>query len=165
MDGVRLARKVGTGMGPFAYVVASPIPRTAETAIAMGFAVDEVWDFAGGEVWEAAASEISHRDLRHDEHLYRIYVSAAERGGMVAALGQRQVHFWSEAAEKIAEGEAALVLTHGGLIEPGLVAALPDWPHERWGRGFRHCEGARLTWSEGRFVDREVLHLPHAPRY
>jgi broad specificity phosphatase PhoE len=146
-------------MGGFAYVAASLIPRTVETALAMGFAVDDLLDFGGGEMWEAATSEISHRQVRDDPELYRTYLSLVEAGGAVAALGQRQVGFWTGAAQKVRDGEAALVVTHGGLIEPGLVVALPGWSHERWGRGFRQCEGARLVWSGGRFVDADVLHL------
>ncbi|NCA13890.1 MAG: histidine phosphatase family protein, partial [Proteobacteria bacterium] len=42
--GVALARRVGEGLGPFAVVITSPIPRAFETAIAMGFAVDDVDD-------------------------------------------------------------------------------------------------------------------------
>ncbi len=40
-QGVTLARHVGEGIGPFARVVTSTVPRAFETAIAMGFAVDE----------------------------------------------------------------------------------------------------------------------------
>jgi broad specificity phosphatase PhoE len=39
--GVSLARRVGEGVGPFDRVVTSTLPRAFETAIAMGFAVDE----------------------------------------------------------------------------------------------------------------------------
>jgi hypothetical protein len=59
-DGVRLAREVGAQIGPFAYVAASVVPRTVETAIAMGFAVDDLLDFGGGELWEKASATIEH---------------------------------------------------------------------------------------------------------
>jgi|ERR1019366_8743959 broad specificity phosphatase PhoE len=39
--GVDDARRLGDGMGPFARVVTSVVPRARETAIAMGFAVDQ----------------------------------------------------------------------------------------------------------------------------
>src|SRR5438067_8366333 len=42
--GVDLARRVGEGMGPFDRVVTTLAPRAFETAIAMGFAVDEQLD-------------------------------------------------------------------------------------------------------------------------
>ena len=40
-DGVDLARRVGQGLGKFDRVVTSTLPRAFETAIAMGYAVDE----------------------------------------------------------------------------------------------------------------------------
>ena len=39
--GVSLARMVGENLGPFDRVITSTLPRAFETAIAMGFAVDE----------------------------------------------------------------------------------------------------------------------------
>src|SRR4026207_1331780 len=39
--GVTLARWAGEGLGPFDQVVTSTLPRAFETAIAMGFAVDQ----------------------------------------------------------------------------------------------------------------------------
>src|SRR3954468_18275748 len=39
--GVNLARRVGEGLGPFQRVITSGLPRAFETALAMGFAVDE----------------------------------------------------------------------------------------------------------------------------
>ncbi len=40
-QGVTLARLVGENLGPFDRVITSTLPRAFETAIAMGFAVDE----------------------------------------------------------------------------------------------------------------------------
>ena len=39
--GVDLARRIGENCAPFARVVASVVPRARETALAMGFAVDQ----------------------------------------------------------------------------------------------------------------------------
>ncbi|HEV8298679.1 MAG TPA: hypothetical protein VGQ20_15340, partial [Acidimicrobiales bacterium] len=43
-DGVALARVLGARTGPFAYVCTSQAPRTLETALAMGFSVDDCVD-------------------------------------------------------------------------------------------------------------------------
>jgi broad specificity phosphatase PhoE len=155
-DGVRLARKVGADMGPFAYVVASLIPRTTETALAMGFAVDGLVEMGKGG-WEEATAEIDHRSLRSDDGLYLRYLERFAARGAVERVGQEQARIWEETIGRVGDGESALLLTHGGLIEPALIAALPvDWDHSRWGRGFNHCDGARLTW-EGRFNNAEIL--------
>lgn len=157
-EGIRLARAVGSTMGPFAYVVASQIPRTLETALAMGFAVDVLAEMGAGG-WDEATSEIDHRSLRSADDLYLRYVDRFAIGGAVMRIGREQAGIWDRAVRRIGDGEAALVVSHGGLIEPALIAALPpDWDHSRWGRGFAHCEGMALIW-EGGFTDAEVLRV------
>jgi hypothetical protein len=47
---------------------------------------------------------------------------------------------------------AALVVCHGGGIEPDLVARLPDADHSSWGAPFVHCDGARLAFDGHPFV-------------
>ena len=41
-DGIELARLVGDGSGHFDLVVSSDVPRAIETAIAMGYEVNEI---------------------------------------------------------------------------------------------------------------------------
>lgn len=80
------------------------------------------------------------------------------QAGAVAALGRRQAELWGQIVFNVPDGAQALLISHGGLIEPGLVAALPTWRHAEWGRGFKHGEGARL-WHDGTgFIDAEILH-------
>jgi hypothetical protein len=43
-----LGRRIGDDLGPAAFVAASLAPRTLETALAMGYAVNEIWDMGGG---------------------------------------------------------------------------------------------------------------------
>jgi len=155
-EGVEQARSIGASIGPFAYVAASLAPRTLETAVAMGFAVDDLIDLSC-ELWEPAQAELAHRAERDDPRLYLRYLELLSAGGAVAALGRRQADLWSRIVMNVSDGAEALLVSHGGLIEPGLVAALPDWPHARWGRGFRHCEGARLHHDGARFVEAEIL--------
>lgn len=57
-DGVRLARELGLSIGPFAYVAASDVPRTLETALAMGFSVDDIIPFLAESHWEAVIEEM-----------------------------------------------------------------------------------------------------------
>jgi len=157
-EGIEQARSIGVSMGPFGYVTASLAPRTLETAIALGYAVDDLLDLSG-ELWEAAQAELAHRVARDDPRLYLRYLKLLSAGGAVAALGHRQADLWSRIVMKVPDGAQALLISHGGLIEPGLVAAMPDWPHVRWGRGIKHCEGARLHHNGSSFVGAEILFL------
>jgi hypothetical protein len=57
------------------------------------------------------------------------------------------------------------VVSHGGSIEPALVACLPDADHGSWGAPLLHCEGARLGFDRGRWVSIEFRRAPgDAPR-
>ena len=56
-----LAREVALGMGSYDLVLASEVPRTLETAIAMGFAVDGQQAIPT-DVASAAIAEIGHHD-------------------------------------------------------------------------------------------------------
>jgi hypothetical protein len=60
-------------------------------------------------------------------------------------------------------GPAALVVAHGGGIEPGLVACLPDADHESWGAPLGQCDGARLGFDEDRFVSVVFSRVPAEP--
>src|SRR5512134_1948647 len=75
--GVTLARLVGENLGPFDRVVTSTLPRAIETAIAMGFGVDELnelMSFSGDDVerevpWPSTPAE---------------YAAVIRKGGAVA---------------------------------------------------------------------------------
>jgi hypothetical protein len=57
-DGVRLARQVGESMAQMDYVAVGDQPRHLETAIAMGFAVDEQTTWPSGYI----DGEVGHHD-------------------------------------------------------------------------------------------------------
>lgn len=155
-EGVDLARGMGAGLGPFAHVIVSSSAWSQETAIAMGFAFDEVYtpvQFTDAE-W-AALDEITPppttldaraNALRHDP------------------LGQRYtsgLHSqWAEIASALPDGCAALVISHGGYTDSIAVACLPDADHSAWGEAFAHCEGIRLTWDGATFSHGAILRQP-----
>jgi len=156
-EGVRLARRVGETIGPFAHVAASDVPRTLETAIAMGFAVDEILPFAEGLDWDAVIEEMGWHALWDVDlpfaHLAEVLPSRPQTAKMAAHYADSWLHI----ATSLRNGESALVVTHGLIIEAALVAALPTGDHASWGRPFSHCEGARLFTNEGAFTEIEIL--------
>ena len=66
---------------------------------------------------------------------------------------------WRGIAQRIPDSTQALIITHGGLVEAGAVAAVPDQPHDEWGGPIGYCEGVRLTF-DGRFTSCEILRVP-----
>jgi broad specificity phosphatase PhoE len=57
------------------------------------------------------------------------------------------------------EGGAALVVSHGGILEAGAVGCAPDGDHDAWGTHCDYCEGIRLTFDGDRVIDAKVLRL------
>ena len=100
-DGVRAARDVGATIGPFAFVVASIVPRTVETAIAMGFAVDVFIDQGGGPLWEASLEEVPFHAQWEAEEPFVMYAEAIGRGGAMRDLAQLQLEIWTQAVEHV----------------------------------------------------------------
>lgn len=150
--GVTLARLVGQNLGPFDRVVTSTLPRAFETAIAMGYAVDEQSELMstyGNAVGMEAPWPLSCAG----------YAEVVRKGGAAAEYANQLADLYSKIANYISEGRKALVINHGGVLELGAVACLPDADHIRWGSHFEYCEGIRLFWEDGKFVEGEVLRV------
>lgn len=153
--GVSLARKVGEEIGPFARVVTSTLPRAFETAIAMGFAVDEQVEALsemGSDVdasvrWPATFAQMAE---------------AVRQGGSVARFAQNQARLLHRIVAGLPEDEAALVISHGGAVEMGAIGCLPDADFAAWGGHCDYCEGVRLVYDGKRFVSAEVLRVNSA---
>ena len=150
--GVTLARLVGQNLGRFDRVVTSTLPRAFETAIAMGFAVDEhieLMSTYGSEVGREAPWPLSCAG----------YAEVVRKGGAAARYADQLAEVYAKLANYLADGRKALVINHGGVLELGAVACLPKADHVTWGSHFEYCEGIRLFWDDDRFVDGEVLRV------
>jgi broad specificity phosphatase PhoE len=146
-EGIVLARMVGQALGSFAYVVTSTSPRAIETAVAMGFAVDDTIELPSGYV----PGEVEHHEQWRWPRPYRIYAELIGRRGGIATVAEIHLRIWQRVVEVVPDGAAALVVRHGGGIEPGLVACLPDADHESWGRSVRPLR-RRPPWLQRRQV-------------
>jgi broad specificity phosphatase PhoE len=151
-QGVTLARLVGQNLGPFDRVVTSTLPRAFETAIAMGFAVDET-----NELMSTYGNAVEH------EAPWPLslagYAEAVGKGGAAWRYATQLLDAYTKLVDYIADGRAALVINHGGIVEMGAVAALPNADHVKWGSHFECCEGVRLFWDNGQFMDAEILRV------
>ncbi|MBV6452340.1 MAG: hypothetical protein MHPDNHAH_03097 [Anaerolineales bacterium] len=151
-QGVTLARLVGQNLGPFDRVITSTLPRAFETAIAMGFAVDEQIELMstyGDSVEREAPYPLSCAG----------YAEVVRKGGAAAKYANQLKDLYTKLANYLADDRAALVVNHGGVLELGAVACLPDADHFKWGSHFEYCEGIRLFWENDKFVEGEVLRV------
>ena len=151
--GVTLARRIGAGLGPFQRVVTSTVPRAFETAIAMGFAVDEevkLISTYGADV---------ERELPWPQS-FAVYAKGVRRAGSAAQWYAGQLaEYYAGLAARLADEQSALVVNHGGILEMGVVACFLDADYEAWGEAVDYCEGARLYWQDGKFVEAEVVRV------
>lgn len=152
-DGVDLARLVGRSLGPFASVVTSASPRAIETALAMGYAVDDTVDLPSGYL----PGQIEHHDQWHWRQPYRRYAELLAQLPELAAAANAHRELWTRLLVAVPNGTTVLVICHGGSIEPGLVTCLPHADHASWGPPFSHCDGVRLCFDQSSFVDIEFL--------
>jgi broad specificity phosphatase PhoE len=158
-QGVALARAVGAELGPIAYVVTSAAPRAIETAIAMGVAVDDTVDLPSGYV----PGEVGFHEQWTWAKPWVRYAELLARGGGLATVAEAHRAAWIRAVASVAEGAAALMVSHGGAIEPTLVACLPSADHQHWGPLLGHCDGARLGFADGSIVDLRFRRVPTMP--
>jgi hypothetical protein len=150
-QGVALARSVGQAIGPFERVVTSTLPRAFETAIAMGFAVDEQSDLIstyGNDVNHEAPWPMSFAN----------YAKVIQRGGAAAKYAGKLAKYYEGILNSISDGRAALVINHGGVVEMSVTGCLPDFDFSSWGRSVEYCEGARLFWDK-KFIRAEELRV------
>jgi hypothetical protein len=118
----------------------------------MGFAVDEqneLMSSYGSDVAREAPWPLSCAG----------YAEVVRKGGAAAHYADRLADVYRKLANYIAEGRKALVVNHGGVLELGAVACLPDADHLKWGTHFDYCEGIRLFWDDGKFVNCEILRV------
>ncbi len=153
-QGVAHARALGAMLGPFAQVVTSVLPRTRETAIAMGFAVDYEL------VMLPAAPAVYAENERS-----RWWAATQPFAALAQLLAERSAVWqhahtiaaqWRDICTAIPTGSAALCIGHSGDLEMGLVACFPDADHTAWGSPFGFCEGARLHFTD-HFADVELV--------
>lgn len=150
-EGVALARRIGAELGAFDLVAVTPAPRTMETAVAMGFAVDAVLELRCGYI----AGEFDHHAQWAWPQPYVRFAELIRSGGKLAGNALADATVWRRLAADLPAGGRALIVSHGGSIEPVLVACLPGADHRAWGSALAHCDGVILHEHRGTFVEVE----------
>ena len=139
-------------MGPFDRVVTSVHPRAFETAIAMGFAVDERWAEIGSMPDEVDAQI----DWRAGCAAFQ---TAMRGGGAVSRYCADQGRLLRALASTLPDGGRALVVSHGGIVEAQTVGSVPDYDYSFWGVSCGYCEGVRLRFGDGQFTSAELVRV------
>lgn len=110
--GVTLARLVSQSMGAFERVVTSIHHRAFETAIAMGFAVDEQ-----NELMSSYGREVE-RDAPWPQP-FANYAEIVAQDGPASRYAQKLTQLYAGMMADISPNGSALVINHGGVVEFG----------------------------------------------
>src|SRR5262249_31853501 len=104
------------------------------------FAVDKQLE-ALGDIPHEVIEEIGHHERWAWQYPFLTLARFVDLGGPTARMGKRQEETWMNALESAPANGSVLVISHGRVIESGLVTCIPDGDFASWGAPFRHCEG------------------------
>lgn len=131
--------------------------RTLETAIAMGQAVTRTLDVLG-DVPTALVEELGHHDRRGGLEDFATLRQRFDDDISTRRLGFLQRQAWLAIAEEVPDSSSALIISHGTVIEAGLIAAA--WSDTLAAeRRFGYCEGIRLNSDGLDFFKVELLRV------
>jgi len=150
--GVDLARRVGAGPGKFDRVITGTLPRAFETAIAMGYAVDEQIEQLG-MMNDAVTAAIQWNAG------YTAWMKAAHNSPVVAQYTQALAWLLRSLVSVLPDGGRALIISHGGIVEAGSVGCVPATMRFADDAACGYCEGVRLTFDGETVVNTEMLRV------
>ncbi len=150
--GVDLARRTGDEMGKFDRVISSTVPRAFETALAMGYAVDE---------------QIEQIGMMSDEVTAAVQWNAGFTAWLKASRNSREVAQYTQAlgdllrsiVRTLPDGGRGLIISHGGIVEAAIVGCLPADTHFADDAACGYCEGVRLAFDDKAVVSVEMLRI------
>lgn len=153
--GVTLAKLVGKTQDPFNLVVTSDLERAKQTAIHMGHRLDTtladlyflpeaIFKYVG---WPVPFTRIAE---------------VVKESDIIAEYAKTQADLWVSVLNQMPEAQNTLIITHGLIIELGMVACMPAAEHAEWGDAIGYCEGIRLHFDGKKFKHCELLRVPKA---
>ena len=153
-QGVELARRVGSAMGPFDLVITSKVQRAIETAVAMGFAVDDTNDNLSFFP-ETVEKEISF------ESSFPTFAAAYKKIDAVKTYASSLAQLLTNIIidSELPENSTTLIISHGGIVEASCIGCLPDLDYSTWGGSVSYCEGVRLCFDNKKFVSAQLIRV------
>lgn len=144
--GQAMAERLARSAPAYAVVVASPLPRAKETAAIIGGRLDSTDP--------ALLPDLSQLGLANTIEEYAALLDQERE----RALADEQAGAWARIASGAGDG-AALVITHGGVIELAASRIAQALGTELRGDAFSYCEGVRVRYEQGRPAALEVLRV------
>jgi len=151
-QGLELAKKAKADLLPgYARVIASDKKRAQETAEAFGFPeyeVDQRFGTMGGEGLAPLEDRVAQLCRERGLSILEAWLALPEA---VQAIRPQAEAYWQavvDVARSLHDGQAALIVSHGGAIEPAVMAGGGNWSLELLGGELNCCEGVRLHFED-----------------
>ncbi len=148
-NGIDLAKKVSPEVTAPKYTLTSTVPRAVETALVLGYEVNRMDDLLFHYKPEIMG-ELGDQS-------FKAIAEAIKSGKYTASYSEDQLDLFKEVLGEVKDGETVLVVSHGSMVEIGLVAMFPEMDHTEWGKPFTYLEGYRVAYENGEFKDPEIL--------
>jgi len=161
-EGIELARRAkATLLDDYHACYTSPKGRCIQTLEALGFdTYTIVPEFA---TLPAKLAEFDRQVQTIRERsgcsVLEAYLTIPATRAIVDEFAEAFLAKLTELAQALPPGKNALAVSHGGSIEPAVLAAMPDWSLETMGGELRECEGARFVFDGGILRGVEIVRL------
>jgi broad specificity phosphatase PhoE len=150
--GVDLARRAGEGLGKFDRVVTSTIPRAFETALAMGYAVDE--QIAQLSMMSDAVTAAIQWNAG-----FMAWSRATQHNPVVRQYTQLMADLLRSIVRALPDDGRALIISHGGIVEATVIGCVSASTRFADDAACGYCEGVRLAFDGDTVVHFEMLRV------
>ena len=162
-DGWQLAKKMGRSLaGDYDLAVSSPKTRCRETMEAFGITVyTEDPALLPLDTDEINQHKEKIREIARKEGCtsFAACFKVPETADALRKQGEEFVDVLRAIARDLPEGRTALVVSHGGRIEPGMLIAMDAFDLEKMGGELAPCEGGLFRFEGDQLVGVEVLRV------
>jgi broad specificity phosphatase PhoE len=161
-EGLELARRAApTLLGNCHAAYTSPRQRCIETLRAFGFTTYKIIPQFGTLPSTLAVHDAKLQALRTRTGctLLEAYFAFPATHLILQEFGKAFLERLCGLAAELPAGKNALAVSHGGSIEPAVLAAMPDWTLEDLGGEIRECEAALFRFDGGMLRGVELRRL------
>lgn len=156
-DGIDLAKWVRAQLSlNYDVYICSPLVRCQQTMEAFGFKkyeVDEAFIVLAGERLKPIMPRVDEIIEEKGVGLLEAFFQVPEALEVIEERGGECLEGIRRVARDLPEGGSALVVSHGGTIEPAALLAKGTWDLEAIGGPLKECEGIIFKFEGDEIID------------
>ncbi|MEH6526854.1 MAG: phosphoglycerate mutase family protein [Sneathiella sp.] len=156
-EGIELANFAGARMGNYDRVFTSSLPRSIETAIAMGYEVTECIEKLGSIPEEILAKLNWPNTLQAISQVIKTNYDCFQ-------FARQQASIWFDCIKDLPDESRVLIISHGGIIELGALGSTELDEHCAPRSAFGYCEGFCLEYRDAECVNFDLQLMPEKRR-